>query len=110
MKAVMIYGFKARFSGTSEIEWNHPDIGATHKCLLFLAQDAESDDFQAAVAECRRYGLEEFENLRAGRLRVEVLNTDLYRGFSGFYEEALRSGSAVVYYPNDAASVATQPD
>ena len=110
MKAVMIYSFKARFAGNAEIEWRHPELGATHKCMLFLAQDAEADDFQAAIAECQRYGFDQIENLRVGRLRVEVLNTDLYRGFAGFYEEALRSGSVVVYYPNDAAVTATQPN
>ena len=36
---------------------------------------------------------------RRGALKVEVLTTDMYRGFAGFYEEALRTGSALVYYP-----------
>jgi hypothetical protein len=42
--------------------------------------------------------------MRYGKLVVEVLNTEPYRGFSGFYEEALSSGSALVFYPAEAQS------
>ena len=41
--------------------------------------------------------------MRYGKLQVEVLNTDLYRGFAGFYEGALQNGSTLVFYPNKAA-------
>ncbi|OHE83769.1 MAG: hypothetical protein A2190_03680 [Lysobacterales bacterium RIFOXYA1_FULL_69_10] len=104
MTVVMIYGFTGRYSGDPEFTWNHPDVGATHKCMLFLRQESEADDFQNAARECRRYGFIDIENLRCGKLQIDVLNTDLYRGFAGFYEEALSAGSALLYYPNKAAT------
>jgi hypothetical protein len=104
MSIVGIYGFTGRYSGTSEYEWTHPEAGATHKCMLFLRQESDSGEFEPATAECHRYGFEAIENLRYGKLVVDVLNTEPYRGFSGFYEEALASGSALVFYPAEAQS------
>ena len=107
MTVVVIYGFSGKYSGSLEYTWNHPEIGATHKCMLFLRQESDSNEYDTAMAECRKYGFIEIENVRYGKLRVEVLNTDLYRGFAGFYEGALREGSTLVFYPNkDAASSA----
>jgi hypothetical protein len=100
MTIVAIYGFKAQYSGDSEYEWNHPVIGATHKCMLFLRQDSDSGEFETAISECRKYGFTDIEDLRYGKLQIEVLNTDLYRGFAGFYEQALTEGSTLVFYPN----------
>lgn len=106
MNIVGIYGFTGRFSGTSEYDWNHPEAGATHKCMLFLRQESESGQFESAMVESHRYGFEVIENMCYGKLVVEVLNTEPYRGFSGFYEEALASGSALVFYPDGAGSAA----
>jgi hypothetical protein len=72
--------------------------------MLFLRQESESGEFESATAECHRYGFEAIENISYGKLDVEVLNTEPYRGFSGFYEEALASGSALVFYPAEAQS------
>ncbi|HYQ24524.1 hypothetical protein [Stenotrophomonas sp.] len=96
---VMVYGFTGRYAGTSEFEWNAPDIGVVHNALLFLRQEEERDAFDLAVTECERFGFDEIRDLRCGRLQVDALNTDAYRGFSGFYEEALAEGSALLYYP-----------
>lgn len=104
MNIVGIYGFTGRFSGTSEYDWNHPEASATHQCMLLLRQESESGQFESAMAECHRYGFEVIENMCYGKLVVEVLNTEPYRGFSGFYEEALASGSALVFYPAEAQS------
>ena len=104
MTVVVIYGFTGKYSGNAEYTWSHPEVGATHKCMLFLRQGSYSNEYQAAVAECRRYGFTDIENMRYGKLQVEVLNTDLYRGFAGFYEEALQEGSTLLFYPNKDAS------
>jgi hypothetical protein len=104
MSIVGIYGFTGRFSGTSEYDWNHPEVGATHQCMLFLRQESELGQFESAVAECLRYGFEAIENMRYGKLVVDALTTEPYRGFSGFYEEAFASGSALVFYPAEARS------
>jgi len=103
MTVVVIYGFTGKYSGNSEYTWNHPEVGATHKCMLFFRQASDSDQSQAAAAECRRYGFTDIANMRYGKLQVEVLNTDLYRGFAGFYEGALQEGSTLLFYPNKDA-------
>ena len=104
MTVIVIYGFTGRYSGNSEYTWNHPEIGANHNCMLFFRQESESNEYQAALAECGRYGFTDIENMRYGKLQIEALNTDLYRGFAGLYEEALREGSTLVFYPNMDAS------
>jgi hypothetical protein len=68
--------------------------------LLFISQDNEELDFENAVNEGRKYGFTDTENWVGNPLQVEVLNTEGYRRFSGFYEEALNEGSSLVYYPN----------
>ena len=103
MTVVMIYGFTGRFCGDSEYTWNHPAMDAVHKCMLFLRQDDESDECDAAVTECRKYGFVDIENMRVGKLQIDALNTDLYRGFAGFYEGALSEGSSLVFYPNKSS-------
>lgn len=100
MTIVAVYGFSARYTGSTEYDWCHPEVGAIHKCILFLRQESGGSEFQAAVDECRRYGFDEIEDMRFGKLQVELLNSDLYRGFARFYEEALSVGCALVFYPN----------
>lgn len=104
MTIVAIYGFTGRYVGASEYDWNHPERGAAHKCMLFLRQEADLDKFESVLAECRRYGFEDIESMHYGKLSVELLNTDLYRGFSGFYDSALAEGSALLFYPNEPRS------
>lgn len=70
--------------------------------MLFLKQESEVDDFAAAAKECGRYDFTDLEHMCCGKLQIDVLNSDLYRGFAGFYEEALTSSSALLYYPNEA--------
>ena len=99
MSIVAIYGFHGVFTGEREHGYKHPDVGAWHKCMLFLAQADEAPVEDAARAECAKYGFLEPEFSGYGPLQVEVLNTDQFRGFVVFYEEALKDGSALVYYP-----------
>ena len=110
MTVVMIYGFQGRFSGDSKYTWSHPDAGATHKCMLFLRQQSEACDFEAALDECGRYGFTNIENMRGGKLQIGVLNTDLYRGFAGFYEEALSSGPLWSTILTRTRQMATRPN
>lgn len=100
MTTVAVYGFEGRFDGPSEHEYRHPEVGAVHKCMLFLAQDSGNEAWEMAQSECRKYGFLETWSMSFGLLKTEVLNTDAYRGFAGFYEEALREGSSLVFYPN----------
>lgn len=100
MTVIVIYGFTGTYKGSGEYEWNHPELGARHKCMLFFRQADDSNQYVAALAECERYGFTEIEDMRVGKFRIDALNTDLYRGFAPFYEDALQEGSALVFYPN----------
>ena len=100
MTVVVIYGFKGKYTGNPEYEYKHPEIGDIHKGMLFISQEAESDESALAEYECKKYGFTEIQFSGHGKLQIEALNTDTYRGFAGFYEEALSSGSALVFYPN----------
>ncbi len=100
MSVVVLYHFSGRYSGKSEYEWRHPELGAVHKCILFLHQNVDVNEWSEAEQECQRYGFTDIKFSGHGKLQVEVLNTDEYRGFAGFYETALKDGSALVYYPN----------
>jgi hypothetical protein len=102
MATVWVYGFSGKFTGSPEYEYSHPGLYETHKCMLFLAQDSSESQWAQAGAECVKYGFGEYSFERSGKLDLDALNTDAYRGFSGFYEEALEYGSALVYYPRSS--------
>jgi hypothetical protein len=78
--------------------------------MLFLRQPEDSDAYSDAEIECRRYGFSEIQFSGCGKLQIDVLNTDAYRGFAGFYEESLAHGGALVYYPNKAAVIGARPN
>ncbi|WP_127347350.1 hypothetical protein [Pseudidiomarina mangrovi] len=100
MKTIVLYGFEGEFVGGNEYDYNHPELHHVHKCILFLAQDSEHPDFEFVTTECSKFGFANLKNLTGKPLKVDVLNTDSFRGFAGFYEEALNEGSSIVYYPN----------
>jgi|SRR5471030_2538983 hypothetical protein len=100
MDTVMIYGFRGEYLGKTEYEYNAPEIGAVHKCMLFLSQNEPNANYEDALAECKKYGFGNVQITGAGPLKVDVLTTDQFSGFTVFYEEALNEGSALVYYPN----------
>jgi len=100
MSIVVIYGFEGTFSGKAEYEYSFPEIGVQHRCMLFLMQENDELEFETASAEIGKFGFGNLSNLRGNPLKVEVLNTDSFKGFTGFYEEALDSGSSLVVYPN----------
>lgn len=57
MSTVYIYGFRGRYSGGGEFDWDSPAIGDVHRFLLFLAQDSDQHDFELAKAEIVRFGV-----------------------------------------------------
>jgi hypothetical protein len=100
MSIVVIYGFEGTFSGEDEYEYSFPEIGNQHRCMLFFMQESDELNFEIASAEIGKFGFGNISNLRGNPLKVEVLNTDSFKGFTCFYEEALESGSSLVVYPN----------
>ena len=100
MSTVFLYGFNGTFSGFSEYDWEAPKSGENHDCLLFLYQKLDEANYSEATLEIDKYGFINVENLKGNSLKVQTLNTPTYRGFSGFYEGAIKDGSVLVYYPN----------
>ncbi|MCC4833133.1 hypothetical protein LMH66_10875 [Shewanella sp. 10N.7] len=100
MYIVVIYGFEGTFSGKVEYEYTFPEIGNQHRCMLFLKQENDDLNFEIAASEIGKFGFGDLSNLKGNPLKVEVLNTESFKGFTGFYEEALDSGSSLVVYPN----------
>ncbi|WP_045856761.1 hypothetical protein [Teredinibacter purpureus] len=100
MKKVFIYKFRGTYSGGSDYDYHAPVAGHTHSCLIFIAQESAEIDTLSARNEIGRFGFVDLESVDGKRMSVESLNTQMYQGFSGFYEEALREGSSLVYYPN----------
>ncbi len=100
MKTVILYSFRGKFVGEAEYEYCHPEINETHKCMLFISQNTSEPEFINAEIECKRYGFSEIENLQGNHLKVEVLNSEKFKNFAPYYEEALKEGSSLVFYPN----------
>ena len=100
MKTVIIYGFSGKYNGKPEYEYHYPEINNVHKCMLFIAQEKEEPEFENAINESLKYGFIDLTELTGNPLKVEVLNSEKFKHFSGYYEEALEEGSSLVYYPN----------
>ena len=100
MPIVAVYGFTGTFDREPSHAYEHPVPGATHQCMLFLSQADEAPVEDLARAECERYGFGSVTFTGFGPLRVEVLESEQFRGFAGLWQEATREGSALVFYPN----------
>lgn len=100
MPQVVIYMFYGKFVGGEEYDYSTPDLGASHRAILFMRQDTADFRFSAAAEECKRWGFVDISELKAGTLQIESLNTDGGRKFAGHYEEAMEHGCALAWYPS----------
>ena len=98
MQKVILYLCQGEFVGNPYYDYEHPEIGAIHSFLLFLREEELSSSL--AESEALKFGFGKITIKKSDVLSVEVMNTDSYKGFSGFYEEALSEGSSIVWYPN----------
>lgn len=96
---IFVYGFEGTYSGTSAVEYSYPEKDAMHKAMLFLRQESADLDFDLAQEEIGRFGFEKIQSLRGNALKVESMNDPKMAVFSKHYEEALESGSSLVWYP-----------
>lgn len=99
MPTIVVYSFEGTYTGDAEYEYQAPEPGARHRCVLFVSQEKETPDYERAVTECKKYGFAEVEFYSHGALDTEALSAPRLRGFAAFYEEALNAGSALAYYP-----------
>jgi hypothetical protein len=100
MTTVVLYGGVGKFTGTREYQWVSPEVGDTHKFILFMAQESEMSLEAEAMKEMEKFGFAEIR-LGAGKpIHVEVLNQPQMQAFQRHYEGALAEGSSIVWYPN----------
>ena len=59
----------------------------------------ESVDFDLALAGINEFGFTDIQSLRGNQLKVESMNDPKMAVFSKYYEEALETGSSLVWYP-----------
>jgi len=99
MTMVYLYGGTAKYSGEGAFEWRSPDIGSTHKFILFMAYTSDEVHQDAALRELGRYGFTEVQVNQGRPIAVEVLNEPQMHAFQKHYEGALAEGSSLVWYP-----------
>jgi hypothetical protein len=96
---VYIYPARGSFRG-GEYTWKSPMPGAKHDFMLFLRQDANEPKQKEALAEIGRYGFVDVRFIAQGReINVEMLNTPELSSFRQNYEDALRDGASMAWYP-----------
>lgn len=99
MKRVYLYGGSGKFAGTGAFEWNSPNIGSTHKLILFLAQDADAPQQEIAARELSNFGFCEIQIGIGKPIDIEALNDPKMQAFQRHYEGAFSEGSSIVWYP-----------
>ncbi|MET3918843.1 hypothetical protein ABID97_005674 [Variovorax sp. OAS795] len=99
MTKIYVYGAEATYAGEGDYEWEAPTLGATHRLMLFLAQEENISREDKATSELARFGFIEV-HVAAGRpIEVESLNDPRMHAFKKHYEGALSEGSSLVWYP-----------
>ncbi len=99
MTTIYLYGGTGKYSGAGAFEWNSPEVGGSHRFILFLAQNGTEAQQEAAVDELEKFGFIELQISRGKPIAVEVLNDPQMQAFQKHYEGALTNGSSIVWYP-----------
>ena len=96
---VYIYPGAGRFRG-GEYTWASPMPGAKHDFMLFMRQDENAPKQKEALAEIGRFGFTDVRFIAQGReINVEMLNAAELANFRKNYEDALKDGSSLAWYP-----------
>jgi hypothetical protein len=107
LTTVYVYLGEATYTGERAFEWHSPEVGARHKLMLFLAQDADEPMQGVATRELGRFGFAQAELAQGKAILVESLNAEKMMAFRKHYEEALEAGSSIVWYPERLQQHAT---
>ena len=99
MTTVYLYGGTGKYSGTGEYEWSSPEIGSTHKFILFVAHRSNEAQPGVAMLELEKFGFAELQVGQGKPIAVEALNEPKMQAFQKHYEGALAEGSSIVWYP-----------
>jgi hypothetical protein len=98
MSVIYIYRGSGRFGGGA-FEWNNPPLASKHEFMLFLLQDKDEAMQQAAHAEVDRFGFKQVRLFPGKKIVVEALNDPAMAEFRKNYQDALKDGSSLVWYP-----------
>jgi hypothetical protein len=100
VKTVYVYLCEATYIGECAFEWHSPEVGARHKLMLFLSQAADEPQDSLARQELGRFGFAQVDLVSGKAIFVESLNAAKMQVFQKHYEEALDTGSSIVWYPD----------
>jgi hypothetical protein len=96
---VYIYPARGIFRG-GEYTWKSPLPGARHEFMLFMRQDQDEPKQKEALTEIGRFGFVDVRFIAQGReINVEMLNAPELANFRQNYEDALRDGASLAWYP-----------
>lgn len=100
MTTVYIYPARGTFRG-GEFQWNSPLPGAKHEFMLFMAQEEDAPKQKEALALIARFGFADVHFIAEGReINVQMLDVPENAKFRRHYEDALRDGSSLAWYPS----------
>lgn len=96
---VFLFLCRAEFSGRSEIPYSHePDVGSEHDCILFVAQQSNTPDHEAAHTRLARHGWINARIERVGSFKPESANSQQWQAFQRNYQECLEHGDSIAWY------------
>lgn len=98
MTTVVLYGGTGKYSGAGAFYWHSPEVGSVHKFILFMAQEGEEAQQEAAISELEKFGFTDLELGQGKPIAIEVLNEPQMQAFQKHYEGALAEGSSIVWY------------
>ena len=102
MAIVAVYKFRAKFRSLTDPTDVPPLVGLSREGLLLLRQDADVRSDADAIAACR--GRDAFDAVieRYSALDPAALDKPQNKDFAPLVEQAMKEGSALVYYGNTA--------
>ncbi len=108
--SIAIYKFIADFPAGPELAAEFPSGFVAHDGLLLLRQTQPARNDDAARAACAKsHGLPTIHIVDFGMLSIEALSKSDDVQMMARCQEALREGSAIMYYPNSRPQRPTNP-
>ena len=99
MTTIVLYGGEGAFAEGGEYEWDGPEVGSTHRLILFMAQEDALSHEELALGELKRYRFHDARIVAGKPIAVEALNMPSVQAFRRHCEGAIEEGSSVVWYP-----------
>jgi len=94
---VILYVCEATFSENPFRDYDAPEKGQTVDCLLFLRQEAEVEDLEAAKTALKEYGFGKCDEMTGHPVAKSMLRTGAIKGMDDQYHEALNNGVSLAW-------------